>query len=63
MSKGTPKGFGRGLGRNEKVAHEGASIWILLSEEERRSWINVAVSGAPHTLIENSFDLYFLSLR
>ena len=46
VSKGTPKGLGRGLGKNEKVAHEGASIWILLSEEERRSWINVAVSGA-----------------
>lgn len=50
-SRGTPKGFGRGLDRNEKVAHEGASIWILLSDEERRSWINVAMKDYEQRLV------------
>ena len=37
------RGMARGLAKNEKVAQEGALIWIGLSQKERSEWLNVSM--------------------
>jgi hypothetical protein len=41
----------RGLTKNEKVAQEGAVIWIGLSQQERSEWMNVSMKDFEQRVV------------
>lgn len=45
------RGMARGLARNEKVAQEGAVIWIGLSQKERSEWVNVSMKDFEQRIV------------
>lgn len=53
LSRTSPffRGMARGLTKNEKVAQEGAVIWIGLSQQERSEWMNVSMKDFEQRVV------------
>ena len=45
------RGLPSGMARNERVASEGAAIWMTMSNEERSLWVDVAMKDYEQRLI------------
>ncbi|KAL3816815.1 hypothetical protein ACHAXA_008678 [Cyclostephanos tholiformis] len=53
LSRASPffRGMAKGLTRNEKVAQEGAAIWIGMSHKERSEWVNVSMKDFEQRVV------------
>ena len=53
LSRTSPffRGMARGVTKNEKVAQEGAVIWIGLSQQERSEWMNVSMKDFEQRVV------------
>jgi len=45
------RGLPKGLARNEKVAKEGASIWMGMRNDDRKLWVDVSIKDFEERLI------------
>ena len=45
------RGLPKGLARNEKVAREGASIWMGMRNDDRKLWVDVSIKDFEERLI------------
>ena len=45
------RGLPKGLARNEKVATEGASIWMGMHQDDRKLWVDVSIKDFEERLI------------